>query len=221
MKMKTRTNQKGFAALQTLLLLIIVAMIAGVGYYVWHANKSASDTLARASQESQNAPVLKSAKKPTSTQSNANQSYLLIKEWGVKLPLSTNDIGTYYTAPTSYKLSQTVSLFDKGIDEFKNSKGISCKNPGYPMFIITRVKTNDVTTSTDENSSNFIVETNASMFKSFNFDKIYSYAGRPIHQSAPQCEVIANNGNSGDPAVDAKYASVWLALQDSFDHMQR
>jgi uncharacterized protein (UPF0333 family) len=50
-------TQKGFAALEALLILILVAIIGGTGYYVWHSqkqtDKTSTDTL-KASQSSTN-----------------------------------------------------------------------------------------------------------------------------------------------------------------------
>ena len=40
---KTRFSQKGFSAVEVVLLLVIVAMLGGVGWYVLNANKEADD----------------------------------------------------------------------------------------------------------------------------------------------------------------------------------
>jgi type II secretory pathway pseudopilin PulG len=40
-----KTNQKGFALVEGLLILIIVGMLAGIGLYVWNANNSTTDSL--------------------------------------------------------------------------------------------------------------------------------------------------------------------------------
>jgi hypothetical protein len=40
-----RRNQKGFSAVEGILIFIIVAIIAGVGWYVWDSNKKTNDIL--------------------------------------------------------------------------------------------------------------------------------------------------------------------------------
>ncbi|HEY5442222.1 MAG TPA: hypothetical protein VIJ68_01650 [Candidatus Saccharimonadales bacterium] len=55
--MSTNTNQRGFSTVEGLLILIIVLLIGFIGYYVWHAQKSASDTLNSASKASQSSPT--------------------------------------------------------------------------------------------------------------------------------------------------------------------
>jgi uncharacterized protein (UPF0333 family) len=46
--MKTINTQKGFAALESLLILIIIAIIGGTGYYVWHSKQQTDKTLSGA-----------------------------------------------------------------------------------------------------------------------------------------------------------------------------
>jgi len=49
---KTKTsNQTGFSAVEALLILVIVGMIGGTGYYVWHATQN-SDKLLSANSDS-------------------------------------------------------------------------------------------------------------------------------------------------------------------------
>jgi hypothetical protein len=46
-------NQKGIAFAQTLLIVIALGLVGGTGYYVYHANQTASKTLDSASQNNQ------------------------------------------------------------------------------------------------------------------------------------------------------------------------
>jgi hypothetical protein len=64
-----KLNQKGFSAIEGLLILVIVAIIGGVGLYIYHANQKTNSTLNTASQEnSATAPnVSKNATKTVST----------------------------------------------------------------------------------------------------------------------------------------------------------
>ncbi len=38
--MNIRNKENGFSAVEVILLVVIVLAIAGVGYYVWHSNKT-------------------------------------------------------------------------------------------------------------------------------------------------------------------------------------
>lgn len=53
----TRFNQKGFALVETLLILIILAIICGTGYYVCNSNKKANDTFNAASKSAKSSPA--------------------------------------------------------------------------------------------------------------------------------------------------------------------
>jgi len=52
-----KINQKGFAALEALLIVVIVAIIAGTGYYIYHANKNTSSTYNAASKSAASNPT--------------------------------------------------------------------------------------------------------------------------------------------------------------------
>src|SRR2546423_227179 len=49
-------KQGGFMAIEVALLLVIVGLIGGTGYYVWHSTSQTNKTLTNASDVSQNAP---------------------------------------------------------------------------------------------------------------------------------------------------------------------
>lgn len=87
--MKTKQDEHGFSALEGLLILIIVGLIGFVGWYIWSNRAKPSEN----ATTSQNAP--------TASQNQTVQDTLVIKEWGVKLPLNatlkqaTYKIATY------------------------------------------------------------------------------------------------------------------------------
>lgn len=89
---QTSINQKGFAALEAILILVIVAIIGGTGYYIYHANSKATDDQ-NAAQTNANTAV--PHKKTPAT-------YLTIKEWDVRAPLSSS-VTPKYTVVTSGK----------------------------------------------------------------------------------------------------------------------
>jgi len=54
--MKRVFNQKGFAVVETLLILVIIGMAGGVGYYVWHAKQASTQMLTKTTQDVKPAP---------------------------------------------------------------------------------------------------------------------------------------------------------------------
>lgn len=75
--------QKGFTTIEVLLLLIILAIIGGTGYYVWHSRQQADQTLNTASNETSAVKVNNQSKSGT-----ASTKYFTISQWGVRAPQS-------------------------------------------------------------------------------------------------------------------------------------
>lgn len=86
-----RINQKGFAVLETFLLIVIIVLLAGIGYYVWHSNKQAASTYKAASNSAQSSPAPKAPK----TSAKADDAAVSITEWGVKVTFADADKVTY------------------------------------------------------------------------------------------------------------------------------
>ncbi len=88
-------SQKGFAVVESLLVVVVLLIAGGTGFYVYHASKTASDTLAAASQSSQSSPG-KAAKAINARQPSPPASYLDITQWNVKIGLSQASEGASY-----------------------------------------------------------------------------------------------------------------------------
>ncbi len=87
-------NQKGFAAMEAMLVVVILAIVGGTGYYVYQANNKATETQNQAQTNANTAaPHKKNEKK--SKPATAIE-YLVVKEWGVELPLSSGIKDAYY-----------------------------------------------------------------------------------------------------------------------------
>jgi hypothetical protein len=85
-------DQRGTGIIEVLLILVIVGMVGFMGWYVWHSRQSTEATLKKAAtQSSATAPKAK-----TSTSASGKTDYLVITEWGVKLPLETAIKDAYY-----------------------------------------------------------------------------------------------------------------------------
>jgi uncharacterized membrane protein len=71
-------NQTGFSIVETVLVVVIVGAIAGVGWYVYHADQKTSDTYNAATENSNNvSPTFKAKKAPaagTSTTGTSKQA---------------------------------------------------------------------------------------------------------------------------------------------------
>jgi len=98
-------TQKGFAVLEGLLLVIIVAVIGGIGWYAIHTKHQTDKILAQSEKTSQSTPQTSAKSNNTST----NQKYLTIKEWGVRIPYSGSDIFTYGLSEGSTNLIKVIS----------------------------------------------------------------------------------------------------------------
>lgn len=87
-----KKNQQGFSLIEIMLLLFVVVLISGLGYFVWNQNNSSNQN--PASQGSSNSGS------NTQNSQTAATKYLEIKEWGVKFPLSDTIADAVY-APSN------------------------------------------------------------------------------------------------------------------------
>lgn len=94
--MPHKINQKGFAVVESLLVIVILVLVGFVGYYVWHSNQQTKATLDAASKSATSSPSKIVAKAPTTT-----QKYFTIKEWGVEAPYNGSLVFEYNLAATT------------------------------------------------------------------------------------------------------------------------
>lgn len=133
-----RRNQNGFSVVEGLLIFIIIAIIAGVGWYVRDSNKKTNDILNSADKSS--SPVARSTinKKETKTEAQ----YLVVKEWGIKMPLSSPITDAYYVVSTSSQTNghpNTMWLGLKSLDD-KGCAAASANTGGaYPLGALIKV----------------------------------------------------------------------------------
>lgn len=103
-------KQFGFAAIETTLILVVLAIVGFTGYYVWHSQQQTSKALDVANDTAQSAAPKKTAN------STLAQKYLIIKEWGIKIPLSSDLRGAYYTYNSESKAVYLSNDSYKGTD---------------------------------------------------------------------------------------------------------
>src|SRR5947209_2912813 len=90
--MRQRERQSGFSTMVILLVVLVVAVLAATGLVVYQHHKPSSAKNSAATSLSQPTGQQQST---TSTQPQPT-TYLYIKEWGVKLPLSDSIKDAYY-----------------------------------------------------------------------------------------------------------------------------
>jgi Tfp pilus assembly protein FimT len=84
-------KQTGFAALESLLILAIIAVIGGIGWYAYNSKSKTDKILSQADKISQSTPV--------NSDTASTQKYVVIKEWNVKI--KTNDADKISSDPSS------------------------------------------------------------------------------------------------------------------------
>jgi archaellum component FlaF (FlaF/FlaG flagellin family) len=95
-----KKSQKGFAALEAVLILIIAGIICGAAYYVWHSSQKTNsilDAVNKSSDVTTKAAQKNEGNGAKSDSSQSQQKYLTIKEWGVKFAISDKIKDAYYT----------------------------------------------------------------------------------------------------------------------------
>lgn len=104
-------NQKGFSAVILLLALVLVAIVSFTGYYVWNtqSNKKTNSQQTKTADDS----VAKKQTDTTATKPADTTKYLVIKEWGVKIPLTDTIADTTYLYKNGYVYVSTDSLTKK------------------------------------------------------------------------------------------------------------
>jgi|GEM_PF-1649203 len=105
-----KKDQKGFSVLVLLLILILLAILGFTGYYVYNTqqNKKNTDNTKSADNNASSQPAAASSvTKPDTTK------YLVIKEWGVKIPLTGTIADANYVVSNGYVYVSTDSLVKK------------------------------------------------------------------------------------------------------------
>jgi hypothetical protein len=119
-------TQKGFAVLEGLLLLVVVGMVSGTGWYAIHTKHQTDKILSQSEKTSQTVP--------SPSRAGATQKYIVISKWGVKglydgnlhikaNPEIVDSAGVHYVGFSSMELDASDPL---------------CKSTGNYGGIITR-----------------------------------------------------------------------------------
>ena len=87
-----KKNQKGFGAVEIILIIVIIGILGFVGWYVWNAQKKTNTSLDNASKSQ---PEPQKATPKSSTTPDA--SYLKVSEWGIKMAIPSELTSVTYT----------------------------------------------------------------------------------------------------------------------------
>lgn len=124
----------GFSIVEVILIVVIIGLLGGIGYYVYSSQKKTNTALDSAAK-SQGEPQ-KTEKKTTpvsSTKTDPNTGYVVVKDWNVRFKpgdIAKNTyLGEYSSASQSYNLRNT------DLDKWPD-----CKTSPMSVAAIIRVK---------------------------------------------------------------------------------
>jgi Tfp pilus assembly protein PilE len=123
--------QNGFSAIEALLVVIIVGMLGGVGWYVWHSQQQVDKTYSQTA----NTTVVPKSTAAKTFPAASQPNYLKIKEWGVKVKVSGDSLPYYVFVGKGQKDRNentsdvdAVYIYSTKYDNTKNADGQMCKD---------------------------------------------------------------------------------------------
>jgi uncharacterized protein (UPF0333 family) len=126
-----KINQKGFSAVEGLLILVVIGIIGGAGWYVFKSRSQATKSLDSANNTTSYIAKQKSQPKTTPT-----KQYLEVKEWGVKIPL-TSDISdlTYQASKNSANLHDKTQVIVKFYTARAKKAAVICDSNNFTLTV--------------------------------------------------------------------------------------
>lgn len=91
-----KDGQDGFAVIEATLIFIIIAAVAGIGWYVWQSKQKTDKTLNSTTSISSSIPQTTKQTKPADF-----SKYLVINQWGVKGLNNTSGITLEYAVSST------------------------------------------------------------------------------------------------------------------------
>lgn len=101
-----KINQRGFSPIVILLVLILAVLVGFTGYYVYNSQKNDDKAAAPT-------PPVKSTATTNQSNTQDTQKFLVIKEWGVKIPLTAEITDANYSYKNGYVYLSTDSIAKK------------------------------------------------------------------------------------------------------------
>lgn len=103
---KLSKNEKGFSPVEIILVIVIIALLGVVGYFVYKNRQPAKVVTVTKTVV---APTKATSSSTSSTHSTPAQKYLTITEWGVRAPYSGSDTLSYKFESGSQNSIQVIS----------------------------------------------------------------------------------------------------------------
>ena len=127
----TTPEQSGFSVIEVLLAVLVVAALAVTGLVVYqhHKPNSAKNSAATGTSQTTTQPSNTTTTQPAPT----TTQYLTIKEWGVKLPLSSAINDAYYSVGGNVGTDGLPNTMWLGLTSL-NSSGCNASNEDSPSF---------------------------------------------------------------------------------------
>lgn len=141
--MPKKLSQKGFGLVEGLLIVIAVALVAFVGYYIYHTQKTANDTLSAVAQNNSKGDLKAGSQSAT----KSSQNYFTLTEWGVQAPYS-GSVGLSYRVISSDG-PPYAKLSSKQLDV----SDAACASAGNYGGVITRYASTDTVQDADGSDS--------------------------------------------------------------------
>lgn len=214
--MKKFSKYSGFAVLEIVLIFVILGIIGFAGWYVWHSKQNANKAYNGASASSQE--KAKPSGKKKSAPAPPPQQYLVIKEWGVKIPLSSSITGAYYTISNTSAPEEIVYLLDSGFDATKNSNGTGCQGTYAPgMFAIARVPKASINQVENvEGEQDGLLAGGESVIMPGYYD-----SGTPANQAYPSCYFLDANNSTMDNNILTAWNTKKAAFTTAYGQLQK
>ena len=199
---KLLNNELGFSAVEILLVLIIVVLIGAVGFMVYK-NKHQPTKVVTVTKT-----VVTPAKSTTSSPSNNSANYLTIKEWGVKVTLTTPiSNATYQLVTNNQYLKPSAFLSTSTLDASANCTSYYSNSPANdptPTFqYIERFSLSD-TTSLYEGGPT-ITALQASQQSPSTYIRVGSYVYTYGHGNGAPC---SEQASTIEPAFQTSFKTI-------------
>ncbi|HLC91776.1 MAG TPA: hypothetical protein VJC09_01870 [Candidatus Saccharimonadales bacterium] len=200
-----KLNKAGFGIIEWFIILLIILLLMIIGWWITqNSNKSSSSKATPSSSQQSNKSKTADKSEPK------KQAYLEIKEWGIKLPLSSDISGAHYVIrdPNPGDPAEYVDIFDGGFDATKNKNGVACKDDNFPLFVIGRVKNEDL---------DKIEGPDKDGYKKLPLSATHQFNGAGSHQAYPVCADLTPNGTQTlDQTVVDVFDLKVKALEDAY-----
>lgn len=160
-------------------------------------------------------------RKPPPKGNQSADPELSVTEWNVKFPMSEGNRDLYYKLVTlqGNGYGQLIRIYSKDIDDIKNANGVSCKDDGYPLYILSRVAAARGVQMSNPNAPDY--DKILAPFKTYDFEKQYAFgSGRDDRIKAPCLNLGTPTSYKEDTAVAEKYKAKIEAIKSGLGQLQ-